>query len=196
MKNLSLTLLFYIALTSPVFSQDNQQTPTYKRSLGSSVFMLGNLAEDSPDFVLLTYGYKLTDKDRIYTEFNTWKYSEPLGTYGHSEEFYPGYVRSFGIGFGYQRFFWNGLYGAASVTPTIKYYNVEDNSEIQTGFQLYTQLITGYRFEFFKERFYIEPAIALKYWPVNTNTPTEFTQIDAGTPEHIFEPSLNIGIRF
>jgi len=180
--------------------QDNSSiennTIKYKHSLGSSLFMLGNFLEDSPDYYLLTYGYQLTKKDRIFAEFNTWRYSEPLGTYGKSEEFYPGFVRASGIGVGYQRFHWKGLFTTAQATPFMKQYHDVDDNKIQKGFQLYLQLVAGYRFEIFKERFYIEPAYALKYWPVDTNYPTSFAEIENGAPKYIFEPSLNFGIKF
>ena len=159
--------------------------------------MLGNvLADESPDYYLLTYGYRLTKKDRIFAEFNTWQYSEPLGTYGKSEEFYPGFVRSFGIGFGYQRFLWKGVFTTVSATPFLKQYHDINDKKTQKGFQLYLQLIAGYRFEFFKERFYIEPAYALKYWPIDTNFPADFAKIEEGKPKYILEPSLNFGFRF
>ena len=61
---------------------------------------------------------------------------------------------------------------------------------------MYCQLITGYRLEFFKKRWFVEPAVALKYWPINTNRPHAFKDIDRGTPGYIFEPSLHFGFRF
>ncbi len=167
-----------------------------KHSIGSSFFMLGNLLEESPDYVLLTFGYRFTEKDRFYVEFNSWKYHEPLGTYGNSKEFYPGHVRAFGVGVGYQRFLWKGLFAAAQVTPFSKLYYDEDKEKIQNGFQLYTQFIGGYRFEFFKKRWYLEPAIALKYWPIDNNYPADFAAVENGAPNYIFEPSLNFGFRF
>jgi len=200
------TLFFIILTSSAVFGQSNALKKStspdslnqikYKHSLGSSLFMLGNLLPDSPDYYLLTYGYRLTKKDRLFTEFNTWKYSEPLGTYGDSEVFYPGYVRAFGVGIGYQRFIWKGLFTTIQATPFIKQYYNSNNNKTQKGFQLYTQLIAGYRFDFFKKRWYIEPAFALKYWPIDTNYPANFAVIEKGTPKYIFEPSLNFGFKF
>jgi hypothetical protein len=189
------------------FGQDNSSIDSlsshkgneikYRHTLGSSFFMLGNFLSDSPDYYLLTYGYRLTKKDRIFVEFNTWKYSEPLGTYyAKSKEFYPGYVRAFGVGVGYQRFHWKGLFNTIQATPFItQYYNTEAD-KIQNGFQLYLQLAAGYRFEFLKKRLYVEPAFALKYWPVDTNYPTDFAEIEKGTPKYILEPSLNFGFKF
>lgn len=176
-------------------SQSNTQVE-YKHSLGASMFMLFNMLPDPADYYLLTYGFQPTAKDRFFVEFNTWKYAEPLGTYGHSEEKYPGYVRAFGFGAGYQRFLWKGVFTTIEATPfQTQYYNLK-NQKVQNGFQLYLQFIAGYRFEFFKKRLYVEPAYALKYWPVDTNLPNDFAAIEDGTPKYIFEPSLNVGFKF
>lgn len=177
-------------------SQNQKQQVMYKHSLGASLFMLYNLSSDPADYYLLTYGYQLTQKDRIFIEFNTWKYEEPIGTYGKSEELYPGYVRAFGVGAGYQRFFWKGLFSTIQATPFMKQYFDEEDKKIQKGFQLYLQFAIGYRFEFFKKRFYVEPAYALKYWPVDTNFPADFAEIEKDAPKFIFEPSLNFGFKF
>ncbi len=176
--------------------QSEEQAVKNKHDIGASLFMLGNFLSDSPDYYLLTYGRRLTKKDRVFTEFNTWRYSEPLGTYNKSTEFYPGFIRAFGIGFGYQRFLWKGFYAKVQATPFLKQYHDIDDNKTQKGFQLYLQFIAGYRFQFFNERFFIEPAYALKYWPVDTNFPSDFAIIEEGTPKYIFEPSLNFGFRF
>jgi len=199
--NLSIkTLVVLMLFANASFGQNNSteesNTLKYRHSLGSSVFMLGNFLEDSPDYYLLTYGYRLTERDRVFVEFNTWKYAEPLGTYGKSEEFYPGFVRASGLGVGYQRFHWKGLFTTAQATAFSKQYHDMDDNKFQKGFQLYLQLAVGYRFEFLKERFYIEPAYALKYWPVDTNFPASFSEIEEGDPIYIVEPSLNFGVRF
>jgi len=177
-------------------SKKKNQELQNRHSLGASLFMVLNFFPDPADYYLLTYGYRLNKQERVFIEFNTWKYAEPLGTYGSSEKFYPGFVRAYGIGIGYQRFLWHGLYATAQATPFLKhFYNVEDK-KIQNGFQLYLQLVVGYRFELFHRRFYIEPAYALKYWPVDTNFPKSFAEIEKGAPKTIFEPSLNFGFRF
>jgi len=173
-------------------NQDNLK----RHSIGASLFMLSNFFPEPADYYLLTYGYQLTKKDRIFVEFNTWKFAEPLGTYNDSEELYPGYVREYGIGVGYQRFFWKGLYSSAQVTPFLKHYMDEDNKKIQNGFKVYMQFLVGYRFEFLKERLYVEPAWAFKYWPVDKNFPDSFAKIEKGSPNTIFEPSLNFGFKF
>ena len=168
----------------------------HRHSIGASLFMLFNFLPEPADYYLFTYGYRLTQKDRVFVEFNTWKFSEPIGTYGHSKEFYPGFVIASGVGVGYQRFHWKGLFTTIEATPFIKqYYDINDN-KIQKGFQLYLQLIAGYRFDLFKKRLYVEPAYALKYWPIDTNFPSDFAKIEEGKPKYIFEPSLNFGFKF
>ena len=139
---LSIILLLAVSF---IYAQNASMSPEksdqikYRHSLGASFFMLGNFLDDSPDYYLLTYGYRLTQKDRLFTEFNTWKYAEPLGSYRKSEKLYPGYVRAFGVGFGYQRFHWKGLFTTIQATPFIQQYYDENNKKIQKGFQLYLQ---------------------------------------------------------
>ena len=207
MKKQILTLLAISFSVSFAFGQNNtsldslskQKEKTvikHKHSIGASLWMLANFTEESADYYLLTYGYQLTQKDRIFAEFNTWKYEEPIGTYGDSEEYYPGYTRTYGIGIGYQRFHWKGIFTTVQATPFLKQYFDEENEKIQNGFQLYLQLVAGYRFEFFNKRVYVEPAYALKYWPVDTNFPDDFAAVEEGAKNYIFEPSLNFGFKF
>lgn len=110
--------------------------------------------------------------------------------------FYPGCVRTFGIGAGYQRFLWKGIFMTVQITSFIKQYYNTVNNIIQKGFQLYVQSLLGYRFVFFRKRWYVELALALKYWPIDTNYPAEFLEIEKGAPKYIFEPSLNFGFKF
>lgn len=201
MKAQQLITLITITITisaTCAFAQENANTasPVYKHSIGASLLMISNFFPEPADYYLLTYGYQPNEKNRYFTEFNTWKYEEPIGTYGDSDEYYPGYTRTYGIGFGYQRFHWKGIFTTVQATPFLKQYFDEENEKIQNGFQLYLQLVAGYRFEFFNKRIYVEPAYALKYWPVDTNFPEEFAQVEEGAPNHIFEPSLNFGFKF
>lgn len=207
LKSIVFTAIFALSSTL-VFSQDFTQTDSVsvqierqdihrQHSIGSSLFLLGNFAPGDPVyFYQLNYGYQLTPKDFILVEAITWTYYEPLGTYGSSEKLYPGKVRAYGVGLGYQRFLCNNFYTTVEATPFLQQFYDTDNKKIQKGFQLYLQFILGYRFEFFKERLFIEPAYAIKYWPVNTNFPASFAAIESGAPKYIFEPSLNFGFRF
>jgi len=196
MKKLISTTLVIAMFTTMALCQTEKADSTFRRhSVGSSLFLLGNIG-DSARFMQLNYGYRLSPKDNIIVEAITWTYYEPLGTYGSSEEFYPGKVRAYGIGLGYQRFLWKNLYTTFEPTFFLQQFYDTDDKKIQKGFQLYLQFILGYRFEFFKKRMFVEPAIALKYWPVNTNFPDSFSAIEKGAPKYKFEPSLNFGFRF
>jgi len=208
MKKNILAILTMAMFTSMAFSQNLIQKDSVsalekskdlirRHSIGSSLFMFGNFGPGDPVyFFQLNYGYRLTAKDNLIWEAITWTYYEPLGTYGASEEMYPGKIRALGAGFGYQRFHWKNLFTTIEATPFIQQFYDSEDQKIQKGFQLYLQLILGYRFEFFDKRIFIEPAYALKYWPVNTNLPESFEAVENGAPKYIFEPSLNIGIRF
>lgn len=193
------TLVFSQILTHTDSSsvQSDKHDLIRRHSVGSSLFMLGNLAPGDPVyFFQLNYGYQLSNKEDIIAEAITWTYYEPLGTYGSSEEFYPGKVRAYGVGVGYQRFHWKNLFTTVEPTFFLQQFYDSDDEKIQKGFQLYLQFIVGYRFEFFKKWMFVEPAIALKYWPVNTNFPASFAAIEIGAPKYKFEPSLNFGFRF
>ena len=182
--------------SSMAFCQTEKRDSTFRRqSIGSSLFLFGNI-NDSVNFFQLNYGYRLTPKDNLIAEAITWTYYEPLGMYGSSDEFYPGKVKAYGIGLGYQRFLWKNLFTTVEPTFFLQQFYDSDNEHIQNGFQLYLQFIVGYRFEFFNKRLFVEPAYALKYWPVNTNFPSSFEAIESGAPSYKFEPSLNFGIRF
>ncbi len=194
-RAVSVTLLITL-FSALAHCQTEHRDDDFKRhSVGSTLWLLGNIG-DSVRFIQLNYGYRLTPKDNLIVEAITWTYYEPLGTYLNSEEFYPGKVRAYGIGFGYQRFLWKNLFTTVEPTFFLQEFYDTDDTKIQKGFQLYLQFIIGYRFEFFKKRVFVEPAYALKYWPVNTNFPASFTAIESGAPKYKVEPALNFGFRF
>lgn len=179
-------------------TQTNKEHIEYKHSIGSTLFLLGNFAKgDPPHFFQLNYGYSLTTKDNVICEAITWTYYEPLGTYGDSEEKYPGKVRAYGLGLGYQRFHWKKLYTTVQATPFLQQFYDSGDDKIQKGFQLYLQCRLGYRFEFLKKRWFLEPSVAFNYWPVNTNFPDSFEAVEDGKPNYyLFEPGLHFGFKF
>jgi hypothetical protein len=204
-KSISTTLLI-VMFTTLAFSQNSVKTDSLlvqtekqdiklRHFIGSTLFLLGNIG-DSVNFIQLNYGYKLTPKDFIIAEAITWTYYESLGTYGSSESFYPGKVKAYGLGLGYQRFLWKNLFSTVEPTFFLQQFYDTDNKKIQKGFQLYLQFILGYRLEFFKKHIFLEPAFALKYWPVNTNFPSSFETIESGKSKYKFEPGLNFGFKF
>ena len=129
--------------TTSVFGQKNlssdslpaEQTKlpgAYKHSIGASLLMISNFFPEPADYYMLTYGYQPSQRNRFFAEFNTWKYSEPIGTYGNSEEEYPGYVREYGIGVGYQRFHWKGVFTTVQATPFLKQY-LDEFASVEEG---------------------------------------------------------------
>jgi len=212
LKTTSLTILFIMIIT-PAVSQDitkkvsasDQAVNTEmeaRHSIGSTVFMLGNFLPEPPQFYQLNYGYKLTEKDLIIVEAITWTYKTPLGIpYGPSfdspDEEYPGKIRAYGIGIGYQRFHWKNMYTTIQATSFLQHFLDEDNENIHNGFQLFLQLRFGYRFEFFNDCFFIEPSLVCNYWPVNTNFPEDFEEVEKEWPNYFLpEPGLHFGYKF
>ena len=199
-----LTIIFSINIA---FSQENNQIDStstkinslelkHRHTVGISLFMLYNFFPESADYYQFNYSYQLTQKDLIVADLRTWKYNEPIGTYGDSDELYPGKVRAYGITVGYTRFHWKNLFTTVEATNFIQQIYYEKNTKSQKGYQLYLAGIVGYRIEFFKKRFFVEPAYAIKYWPVNSNFPDDFAEIEKGKPNYIFEPHLNFGFKF
>ncbi len=169
----------------------------------TSLWMFMNVMPDSPDFYQLCLGYRLDEKNTLFLNGITWKYPAPLGipmydpNFDSPDEEYPGYIRAFGIGVGYQRFIWNGLFASLYATPFLQNFYAIDDEYIQSGFQLYLQAQFGYQIDFLKGRLFLKPAIYLNYWPINTNFPEGFQQKEKNWPNYQpFEPHLNIGIRF
>lgn len=109
----ALTLL--LAAAAPLAAQSPDTDPPAQRHvLGSSLFMMMNLAPDPPSFFQLNYGYRLSAKTTVSLEAITWRYTAPLGipwgpSFGDEAEEYPGRVRGIGVGVAYQRLLWRGL---------------------------------------------------------------------------------------
>lgn len=200
-----LTTVLVLAVSS-VYGQKTEQDSTYRKFyVGSTFAMLGNFIPNDPnppDFVQLNFGYRITPKDVISIEAKTWKYAWPLGIpYGTSfqspEEKYPGYIRTFGVAFVYQRFLWKGAYAAVHAMNALQKYVDEDNNKIQNGYQLFMTYRLGYHFQLFKNRFFIEPSVAITHWPINTNVPESFAKLENKWPNYfLFEPGLHFGYKF
>lgn len=170
--------------------------------VGTSAFMIGNLLAEPPSFYQLNGGYWLSKKDVIGLEAITWRYREPLGIPWGDEDAikafaYPGSIRSWGVGVAYQRYWWKGWYTSAHLIPFLQTYRDTAERVIQRGFQLYMILRTGYHVEFGAGRFFLEPGVALPYWPLETNMPEQFEAMERGWRNFYFlEPSLHLGVKF
>lgn len=204
-KNLWIGLVFLLASSLQVNAQYAKQDPTYQKYfVGSTLFLLGNLAPtNSPGFVQLNLGYRITGKDVVSVELITWKYAWPLGmnpffnkSYGEPEEKFPGYIREYGIGLVYQRFFWKGLYAAFHVMPTLQIFKDENGNTVDNGFQLFCTNRVGYHIKLLKDRFFIEPSLGIAYRPYHTEMPDGFKQQDDKWPKYTPEPGLHFGYNF
>ncbi len=204
MKKITLTTLMIVMCITLAFSQKTEQDSTYRKFyVGSTFTMLGNfVAGPAPKFVQLNAGYRITPKDVISIELKTWEYSWPLGIpYGKSyeapEEKYPGHVKEFGIGIVYQRFVWKGAYASIDAGNMFVKYMDENNKHIQNGYTLFMTYRLGYHFQFFKNRFFIEPSISMTHWPIKTNVPESFANLEDNWPNYfLFEPGLHFGVKF
>lgn len=171
--------------------------------IGSTAFILGNLLpENKPDFVQLNIGYRATVKDVISLEFTTWKYAWSLGIpYGKNfeapEQKFPGFIREFGFAAVYQRYFWKGMYAGVHVMNAWQRFVNDEGQRIDKGFQLFNTYRLGYHFKIFKDRFFIEPSIAITHRVFHTEMPEAFKVLDNQWSKFfIGEPGLHFGYNF
>ncbi len=204
-KILSFALTILMASTLQLNAQYDKQDTTYKRwFVGSSMFLLGNLAPvNPPDFGQLNLGYRITGKDVISLELITWKSAWPLGinpfynkAYGTPEEKFPGYIRDYGVGIAYQRYFWKGLYVAVHVMPTLQTYINENGKNVGNGFMIFNTNRVGYHIKLFKDRLFIQPSLGIAGRPYHTKMPDGFKQKDDKWPKWTPEPGLHFGYNF
>lgn len=128
---------------------------TRRHFIGSTLFVLANLAPDPPRYYQLNYGYQITPKDVISVEAITWTYKGPLGRpygpdYDNEGSDFPGKVRAYGAGLAYKRFLWNRVYTQIHATAFRQAYLDRSNKKIRSGFQLFNTLRFGYQFRFFR----------------------------------------------
>jgi len=199
---------FVLMMTSipQLKAQYTQTDSTYKRwFVGSTIFLLGNFATtNSPSFVQLNAGYRITGKDAISLELKTWKYAWPNGihpflskSYGKPEEKFPGYIREYGFSVAYQRFFGKGVYAELNVMPSWQSFVNVDGKKIDNGFQIFNTYRVGYHIKLFKDRFFIQPSIAITHRPYHTKMPDGFKQLDDKWSKFVFgEPGFHFGFNF
>jgi len=195
-----LVLAAVLLFTRPVTAQSSPEDPGRRWFIGTSAFVLANLAPDPPSFYQFNVGYRLTERDVVALEAKTWTYRHPLGIpYGPSfeaqSEEYPGHVRGYGLGFSYQRYLWKGLYAGGEATAFLQRYMDKSAGRTSSGFQLFMAVRAGYHVTLFDERCFIEPSVACTAWPVNTNVPATFQRMDDRWPGYfLFEPGLHLGV--
>ena len=150
--------------------------------------------------------YAHTPKDKIGVKFATWSIFQPVGILwwegllekiDNESERFPGRIKETGLGVSYQRMLWKGLFATVEILPQLKTYSDEDKKKIGNGFKLYTSYHLGYHISLFKNRFFAEPQIHCSYWPVDTNTPQNFKEIDNKWHNFfLFEPNIYLGVNF
>lgn len=205
-KILFIGLVLMLINTFQLQAQYDQTDSTYKRwFVGSTVFVLGNLSTTNPpNFAQLNVGYRITGRDVITLEPKTWKYAWPNGihpffnkAYGKQEEKFPGYVREYGLSLSYQRFLSKGLYVELNVMPSLQDFVNEEGKKINKGFQVFNTYRVGYHIKLFKDRFFIQPSIAITHRAYHTTLPDGFKQLDDKWSKFIFgEPGFHFGFNF
>lgn len=206
MKNLWIGLVLVLTSSLQVNAQYDKTDSTHKRwFVGSTLFLLGNFASvNPPGFAQLNLGYRITGKDVISLELITWKHAWPLGinpflnkkSYGKPEEKFPGYIREYGIGLAYQRFFWKGLYVAVHVMPMWQTFKNENGNKVGNGFIIFNTNRIGYHIKLFKDRLFIEPSLGIAGRAYHTKMPDGFKQKDDKWPKYTPEPGLHFGYNF
>ena len=203
-KIATVVLALFLSSLIQLKAQYAKNDSTYKKYfVGSTLFMLGNLdSKNRPDFIQLNLGYRITGRDVVSLELKTWKYGWPLGIpYGNSfeapEEKFPGDIREFGFAVAYQRFWWKGLYTGIHVMPAWQTFIDTDGSKIDNGFQIFNTYRVGYHFKLLKDKFFIEPSIAVTHRPYHTVMPESFKRLDDKWSKFFFgEPGLHFGYNF
>jgi hypothetical protein len=204
-KILIVGFVLMMSSTIQLKAQYTKTDSTYKRwFVGSSLFLLGNLASvNPPDFAQLNLGYRISKKDVLSLELITWKYAWPLGinpflnkSYGKPEEKYPGYIRDYGIALAYQRFFWKGLYAAVHIMPMYQTFVNDNCNKVDNGFHIFNSYRVGYHIKLFKDRFFIQPSIGIAGRPYYTKMPDGFKEKDDKWPKYTPEPRLHFGFNF
>lgn len=204
-KILFIGLVFMMTSMLQLKAQYAKTDSTYKRCfVGSTLFLLGNLDQvNPPGFFQLNIGHRITGKDVLSLELITWKHAWPLGinpfyndAYGTPEEKYPGYIREYGIGLAYQRYFWKGLYAAVHVMPMWQTYKNENGDKVGTGFIIFNTYRIGYHIKLFKDRFFIEPSLGVAGRPYQSEMPDGFKEKDDQWPKWTPEPGLHFGFNF
>jgi hypothetical protein len=205
-KTLIIGILLIASFSTQLKAQYAKDDHSFKkRFVGSTLFLLGNLAPvNPPDFFQVNLGYRLTGKDAIVLEPKTWKYAWPNGihpflneSYGKEEEQFPGYVREYGISVAYQRFFWKGLYAELNVMPTLQKFVNREGAKLDNGFQIFNTYRVGYHIKLFKDRFFFQPSFAMTHRAYHSKLPNGFKQLDDKWSKFVFpEPGLHFGYNF
>jgi hypothetical protein len=99
------------------------------------------------------------------------------------------------VSLAYQRFFVKGLYAELNVMPSIQDFVNDRGKKFDDGFQIFNTYRVGYHIKLFKDRFFIQPSIAITHRAFHTQLPNGFKQLDDKWSKFIFgEPGFHFGI--
>ncbi|MEQ9149635.1 MAG: hypothetical protein RLP13_15275, partial [Cytophagales bacterium] len=161
MKNLFTILLF--SCTIGAFAQTkssvgDETDVDYKYRVSIPYFVPEGLIVDkwndrtSVQHLELHVKRNLDNKNIIGVKFAHFRLFQPMGItwwdglldkIESESEYYPGHVRTAGIGITYQRMLWKGLFATAEVLPQFQTYLDLDGNKIENGFKLYTSYHLG-----------------------------------------------------
>ena len=99
----------------------------------------------------------------------------------------------------YQRFLYKGLYAGVHVMNSWQKFNDKDkdNKQVGTGFQIFNTYRLGYQIKLFKNKFFIEPSVAVTHRHFQTKMPLGFDVNNNRWPKYfIGEPGLYFGFNF
>lgn len=147
--------------------------------------------------------HALSSRSVIGAKIAAWELFAPMGIqlwepeFLDESEFYPGKLEERGLGVTYQHFLWKHLFASMEILPLQKSYRDAYGRRVGKGFKLYTSYHLGYRFSFWKERFYLEPQVHCNYWPIDTEGPQAFEEKNRRWADYfLFEPNLYLGLAF
>lgn len=191
-------LVFWVLGT--LSAQMTDTAKTKENSLGTSLLTILSFIPNSNAFYYeLDYYHSIFGRNNLVCAFDVYKYTTPLSIpWTGDSTHYPGAVVSYGAVVAYQAFLFKNLYVLSAINPSILSYIDDAGTQNDIGFMLLFCLRIGYRFDFdiCKVPFYFELGGEINYWPINTNEPQNFIEIEDKYPDYVFSPALNIGVRF
>ena len=149
----------------------------------------------------------LDDKNIVGLKFAHFRLFQPMGItwwdglldkIESESEYYPGHVRTMGVGFSYQRMLWKGLFATGEILPQYLTYLDLEGNKVGNGFKLYTSYHVGYHVAFGKKKhFFLEPQVNCMLWTSDNNAPEGFKELnDKWRNYFLLEPQIYLGWNF
>lgn len=101
------------------------------------------------------------------------------------------------ICFSLPHFWWKGLYTGVHVMSAWHSFVNDTGNKVDNGFQIFNTYRIGYHIKLLKDKFFIQPSIAMTHRPYHTQMPEAFKQLDDKHSKFFFgEPGLHFGFNF